>query len=252
MSAASAPVIAVDGPAASGKGTLAQAVAQRLGFHYLDSGSLYRLVALQALQTGLALGQEAPLAAVAEALASAFVGDRILLAGVDVTTAIRAPAVSAAASQVAVHPGVRRALLARQRAFRRPPGLVADGRDMGTVVFPDARLKVYVTASAEERARRRYKQLIEKGNPVTLPSLLRTSRNAMRATEGVRQRRYDPLPTRSSSIPPGCRSRPVSRSCCSDTAHLRRRGKSSREQAERTLKACRSKDIEATTQEKQR
>ncbi|HEV2977701.1 MAG TPA: (d)CMP kinase [Casimicrobiaceae bacterium] len=173
MSAASPPVIAVDGPAASGKGTLAQALAQRLGFHYLDSGSLYRLVALQALQTGLALGQEAPLAAAAEALASAFVGDRILLAGVDVTTAIRAPAVSAAASQVAVHPGVRRALLARQRAFRRPPGLVADGRDMGTVVFPDARLKVYVTASAEERARRRYKQLIEKGNPVTLPSLLR-------------------------------------------------------------------------------
>jgi cytidylate kinase len=173
MSAASPPVIAVDGPAASGKGTLAQAVAQRLGFHYLDSGSLYRLVALQALQTGLALGQEAPLAAAAEALASAFVGDRILLAGVDVTAAIRAPAVSAAASQVAVHPGVRRALLGRQRAFRRPPGLVADGRDMGTVVFPDARLKVYVTASAEERARRRYKQLIEKGNPVTLPSLLR-------------------------------------------------------------------------------
>jgi cytidylate kinase len=173
MSAASPPVIAVDGPAASGKGTLAQAVAQRLGFHYLDSGSLYRLVALQALQTGLALGEEAPLAAAAEALASAFDGDRILLAGVDVTTAIRAPAVSAAASQVAVHPGVRRALLARQRAFRRLPGLVADGRDMGTVVFPDARLKVYVTASAEERARRRYKQLIEKGNPVTLPSLLR-------------------------------------------------------------------------------
>jgi cytidylate kinase len=173
MSAASPPVIAVDGPAASGKGTLAQAVAQRLGFHYLDSGSLYRLVALQALQTGLALGEEAPLAAAAEALASAFDGDRILLAGVDVTTAIRAPAVSAAASQVAVHPGVRRALLARQRAFRRLPGLVADGRDMGTVVFPDARLKVYVTASAEERARRRYKQLIEKGNPVTLLSLLR-------------------------------------------------------------------------------
>jgi cytidylate kinase len=173
MSAALPPVIAVDGPAASGKGTLAQAVAQRLGFHYLDSGSLYRLVALRALQTGLALGQEAPLAAAAEALASAFVGERILLAGVDVTTAIRAPEVSAAASQVAVYPRVRRALLARQRAFRRPPGLVADGRDMGTVVFPDARLKVYVTASAEERARRRYKQLIEKGNPVTLPSLLR-------------------------------------------------------------------------------
>jgi cytidylate kinase len=113
---------------------------------------------------------------VAEGLASAFPGERILLDGIDVTTAIRGPAVSAAASRVAVHPQVRQALLSRQRAFRRPPGLVADGRDMGTVVFPDARLKVYVTATAEERARRRYKQLIEKGNSVTLASLLRDIR----------------------------------------------------------------------------
>ncbi len=167
------PVIAVDGPAASGKGTIAQGVAQALGFHYLDSGSLYRLVAFKALTLGIAPEQEAPLAAIAGELASGFVADRILLDGADVTLAIRSPEVSAAASLVAVHPGVRRALLARQRAFRRAPGLVADGRDMGTVVFPDARLKVYVTASAEERARRRYKQLIEKGNSVTLPSLLR-------------------------------------------------------------------------------
>ena len=166
-------VIAIDGPAASGKGTIAQGVARELGFHYLDSGSLYRLVALRALETGIALDDAAGLSATAEALESAFVGDRILLSGVDVTSAIRAPEVSAAASQVAVHSGVRRALLARQQAFRRPPGLVADGRDMGTVVFPGARLKVYVTASAEERARRRYKQLIEKGNPVILSSLLR-------------------------------------------------------------------------------
>jgi cytidylate kinase len=173
MTDASPAVIAVDGPAASGKGTIAQGVAQSLAFHCLDSGSLYRLVALKALESGVPPDAEAGLAALAEALASAFVGERILLDGVDVTTAIRSPAVSAAASRVAVHPRVRGALLSRQRAFRRPPGLVADGRDMGTVVFPDARLKVYVTASAEERARRRYKQLIEKGNSVTLPSLLR-------------------------------------------------------------------------------
>ncbi len=173
MSGAPPPVIAVDGPAASGKGTIAQGVAAGLHFHYLDSGALYRLVAYQALQAGIGLDDEAGLAAAGAELPSAFEGGRILLAGSDVTNAIRAPAVSAAASRVAVHPRVRLALLARQRSFRRAPGLVADGRDMGTVVFPDARLKVYVTASAEERARRRHKQLIEKGNSVTLASLLR-------------------------------------------------------------------------------
>jgi cytidylate kinase len=173
MSDESPPVIAIDGPAASGKGTIAQGVARALGFHYLDSGSLYRLAALKALESGIPLDDGPRLAQVAADMATTFAGERIELDGVDVTTAIRSPAVSAAASQVAVHPEVRRALLARQRAFRRPPGLVADGRDMGTVVFPDALLKVYVTASAEERARRRYKQLIEKGNPVTLAGLLR-------------------------------------------------------------------------------
>ncbi len=173
MSDAPVPVIAVDGPAASGKGTIAQGVAQSLAFHYLDSGSLYRLVALRALESGVPLEDEARLAAAAAGLASAFDGTRIVLDDRDVTTPIRSPAVSAAASRVAVHPQVRRALLSRQRALRQPPGLVADGRDMGTVVFPDARLKVYVTASAEERARRRYKQLIEKGNSVILASLLR-------------------------------------------------------------------------------
>jgi cytidylate kinase len=173
MSNADPPVIAVDGPAASGKGTIAQGVARTLGFHYLDSGSLYRLVALRALQAGIPLEDGPRLAQAAAGMTTAFVGERIELDRVDVTTAIRSPAISAAASQVAVFPEVRRALLARQRAFRRPPGLVADGRDMGTVVFPDAWLKVYVTASAEERARRRYKQLIEKGNPVTLAGLLR-------------------------------------------------------------------------------
>ncbi len=173
MSDALPPVIAVDGPAASGKGTIAQGVAEGLGFHYLDSGSLYRLVALRGLEAGIALEDEPRLAAAAAELPLRFEAERILLAGADVTTAIRTPAVSAAASRVAVHPRVRQALLARQRALRRAPGLVADGRDMGTVVFPDASLKVYVTASAEERARRRYKQLIEKGNSVTLASLLR-------------------------------------------------------------------------------
>ncbi|MDQ2963177.1 MAG: (d)CMP kinase [Pseudomonadota bacterium] len=173
MSDARAPVIAVDGPAASGKGTIAQGVAQALGFHYLDSGSLYRLVALKALEAGIPLDDGPRLAQAAAGMETAFGGERIELDGADVTTAIRSPAVSAAASQVAVFPEVRSALLARQRAFRGPPGLVADGRDMGTVVFPDALLKVYITASAEERARRRYKQLIEKGNPVTLTGLLR-------------------------------------------------------------------------------
>jgi len=176
MSDADPPVIAVDGPAASGKGTIAQGVARALGFHYLDSGSLYRLVALKALQAGISLEDGPRLAQAAAGMTTAFVGERIELDRVDVTTAIRSPAISAAASQVAVFPEVRRALLARQRVFRRPPGLVADGRDMGTVVFPDALPKVYVTASAEERARRRYKQLIEKGNPVTLAGLLREIR----------------------------------------------------------------------------
>ena len=176
MSGAGPPVIAIDGPAASGKGTIAQGVARALGFHYLDSGSLYRLVALKALEAGLPLDDGPRLAQTAAGMATAFAGERVELDGVDVTAAIRSPTVSAAASQVAVFPEVRRTLLARQRAFRRPPGLVADGRDMGTVVFPDATLKLYLTASAEERARRRYKQLIEKGNPVILDGLLREIR----------------------------------------------------------------------------
>ena len=175
MSDAEPPVIAVDGPAASGKGTIAHGVARALGFHHLDSGSLYRLVALKALHAGIPLDDGPRLAQAAAGMTTAFAEKRIELDGADVTAAIRNPAVSAAASQVAVFPEVRRALVAQQRAFRRPPGLVADGRDMGTVVFPDALLKVYVTASAEERARRRYKQLIEKGNPVTLAGLLRES-----------------------------------------------------------------------------
>ena len=169
-------VIAVDGPAASGKGTVAAGVAAALGFHYLDSGSLYRLVALRALRTGTPLAAAPELARLAAGLEATFRNGAIVLEGQDVTEAIRAEPVSAAASQVAVHPSVRTALFERQRAFRRPPGLVADGRDMGTVVFPDALLKVFVTASAEERARRRHKQLIAKGISITMESLLRDIR----------------------------------------------------------------------------
>ncbi|HTS23471.1 MAG TPA: (d)CMP kinase [Casimicrobiaceae bacterium] len=171
-----APVIAVDGPAASGKGTLAVGVARALGFHYLDSGVLYRLVALKAMDAGIALEDEARLAGAAAGMSVQLEESRTVLDGAEVSARVRSEAVSAAASRIAVLPAVRAALLPRQRAFRRPPGLVADGRDMGTVVFPDALIKVYVTASAEERARRRHKQLIEKGNSVKLDSLLRDIR----------------------------------------------------------------------------
>ncbi len=167
------PVIAVDGPAASGKGTVAAGVARALGFHLLDSGSLYRLVALKALREGVALDAADALADLAAGLDVRFADGTVTLDGDDVTAAIRTEEAGVAASRLAIHPAVRAALLERQRAFRRPPGLVADGRDMGTVVFPGAPVKVFVTASLEERARRRHKQLIEKGISVTLESLLR-------------------------------------------------------------------------------
>ena len=169
-------VIAIDGPAASGKGTIAAGVARELGFRYLDSGSHYRLVALKALRAGIPVTDEAALAVAASDLDFAFDNGGVQLGGEDATEGIRSEAVSAAASQVAVHPAVRRALLSRQRAFRQAPGLVADGRDMGTVVFPDAAIKVFVTASAEERAKRRYKQLIAKGISITMDGLLRDIR----------------------------------------------------------------------------
>ena len=175
MSAA-IPVIAIDGPTASGKGTVAQRVAAALGWHYLDSGALYRLAALAALRAALPLDDEPALARLAAALPVEFAGDRILLSGDDVTDAIRAEAVGEAASKIAVLGALRVALLERQRAFRIAPGLVADGRDMGSVVFPDARLKVFLTASAEVRAERRYKQLIEKGFSANLDGLLRDLR----------------------------------------------------------------------------
>ena len=169
-------VIAIDGPAASGKGTIAAGVANDLGFRYLDSGSLYRLVALNALRNGIPLHDEAALADAADSLDVEFAHGGVSLDGEDATDDIRSETVSAAASQVAVHPAVRRALLSRQRAFRQPTGLVAEGRDMGTVVFPDAAVKVFVTASVEERAKRRHKQLIAKGISVTMDGLLRDIR----------------------------------------------------------------------------
>lgn len=182
----SIPVIAIDGPSASGKGTVAALVAQRLGFHYLDSGSLYRLTALAAIRAEVPLDDESALAALAARLPAEFAGDRILLAGECVTNAIRSEECSAGASKVAVLPAVRAALLERQRAYRQPPGLVAEGRDMGSVVFQDALLKVFLTATAEARAERRHKQLIEKGMSANILTLLqdlqeRDARDAARS-----------------------------------------------------------------------
>lgn len=168
----SVPVIAIDGPSASGKGTVAARVAARLGWHYLDSGALYRLVALHAVRMGVAEDDVEALTRLAAALPVSFSGDEVLLAGDSVGEAIRAEDIGLAASRVAVHPPLREALLARQRAFRQPPGLVADGRDMGSVVFPDAVLKVFLDASAGVRGERRYKQLLEKGMHAKLPDLV--------------------------------------------------------------------------------
>ena len=167
-----APVIAIDGPSGSGKGTVAQRVAASLGFHYLDSGALYRLVALAALRRGIAFDDRPALGELAADLPVTFEAGEILLAGDRVSDAIRTEEISTAASRIAVIPDVRQGLMRRQRLFRRAPGLVADGRDMGSVVFPDAVLKIYLTASAEARANRRYKQLIGKGLDANLATLL--------------------------------------------------------------------------------
>ena len=154
-----ADVIAIDGPSASGKGTVASRVAAALGWNYLDSGALYRLTALYARRQGAAWSDEAAVAALAARLPAAFAGGRVLLDGEDVEDEIRSEAVGMGASEVAQHPAVRAALLQRQRGFQTASGLVADGRDMGSVVFPDAALKVFLTASAQVRAQRRAKQL---------------------------------------------------------------------------------------------
>lgn len=170
------PVIAIDGPSASGKGTVAQGVARALGFHHLDSGALYRAVALAALERGVSSGSESTIADIARNLKINSENNALEIDGRDVTFAIRTERVSTAASRVAMLPGVRAALLERQRGFRRSPGLVAEGRDMGSVVFLDATLKVFLTASPEERARRRYKQLMEKGLSANMALLLQDIR----------------------------------------------------------------------------
>ncbi|MFZ5561331.1 MAG: (d)CMP kinase [Pseudomonadota bacterium] len=172
-----APVVAIDGPSGSGKGTIAHRLATLLGFHVLDSGSLYRLLALAAQHHGMSLDNEAALQVLAGHLDVQFQQGQggeavIILEGEDVTTEIRSEEMGKAASVVAALPAVRTALLQRQHAFRESPGLVADGRDMGTVVFPDASLKIFLTATAEARAERRYKQLLEKGFSASLPALV--------------------------------------------------------------------------------
>ena len=168
------PVLAVDGPSGSGKGTLAHRLAGRLGWHLLDSGALYRIVGVVAERRGIELvaGNEPRIAADAPNLEIRFDGETILVNGDDLTLPVRTEEGGIAASKVGAMPTVRQAILALQRSFRRPPGLVADGRDMGTVVFPDAALKIFLDASAEERARRRYNQLKNKGLSVSLPGLL--------------------------------------------------------------------------------
>ena len=188
----SIPVIAIDGPSASGKGTVAMLVAKKLGFHYLDSGAIYRVTAYAAERSGIALEDETKLATLARGLDLHFEGGEVFLDGQAVGDAIRTEEAGRAASRIAALPRLREALLERQRAFRQSPGLVTDGRDMGSTVFPDATVKFFLTASAEERAQRRYKQLIEKGFAANLADLLqdlreRDARDAARSSAPLQQ-----------------------------------------------------------------
>lgn len=177
------PVVTVDGPSGAGKGTLCQLLAQYLGWHLLDSGALYRIVGLAAVERQIPLTDGAALATLIRGLDVEFGPGEpgepaaVMLDGCEVSAAVRSEQTGGYASQVAVHAAVREALTERQRSFARPPGLVADGRDMGTVIFPDADLKIFLTASAEERATRRYKQLKDKGQDVTLATLLEDIRS---------------------------------------------------------------------------
>ena len=186
------PVITIDGPSGSGKGTLSRKLAQHLGYAFLDSGALYRILALTARKHGVELDDVARLAELAIDLDVTFDiashhGERVLVEGQDVTLDVRTESCGNDASKIAALPQVREALLMRQRAFRRSPGLVADGRDMGTVVFPDAKLKIFLTANQEERARRRHKQLKQQGIGVSLESLLKelAERDKRDANRGV-------------------------------------------------------------------
>ncbi len=193
MREAPVTVIAIDGPSGSGKGTICQLLAARLGYHYLDSGALYRLLALAAKHHKVALDQVEDLAVLAAHMDISFRMNaegghpEVILEGEDVTSQIRGEDISAGSSKVAAIPQVRGALLERQRAFARPPGLVADGRDMGTVVFPDAAVKIFLTASPEERARRRHNQLMDKGESVSLAALVENvrARDERDMTRGV-------------------------------------------------------------------
>lgn len=191
------PVIAVDGPGGTGKGTLCAALADALGWHLLDSGALYRVLAVAARDAGIGAADDTALARLAQAMDVKFGAGsgadqiKVMLQGRDVTDQIRSESSGNLASELAAHPAVRAALLDRQTAFRRDPGLVADGRDMGTVVFPDAVLKLFLTASPEERAQRRYKQLMTKGNDVNLAALLedimrRDARDAQRSASPLK------------------------------------------------------------------
>ena len=166
------PVIAIDGPSASGKGTVAQRVAQRLGFHYLDSGALYRIIALAAVKNGVLWSDSSRLADLAKSLQIQFKNDEIFLSGACVTQAVRAEEISRGASEVAIHPTLRLVLLNLQHDFRQQPGLIADGRDMGSVVFKDAQLKIYLTASVEIRAERRFNQLAAKSTAANFNQIL--------------------------------------------------------------------------------
>ncbi|QDW65702.1 (d)CMP kinase [Luteimonas granuli] len=196
MTEAAIPVLTIDGPSGSGKGTISRAVARHLGWHYLDSGALYRAVGVAAGWAGIDLDDAGALVRCAFDTGIGFRDDddgepRVLVNGHDATDELRTETAGAAASAIAAIPEVRAALKDRQRAFRRAPGLVADGRDMGTVIFPDAETKVFLTASAEERAERRYKQLRDKGVSVTLAGLLREilardARDASRAVAPLR------------------------------------------------------------------
>ena len=186
------PVIAIDGPTASGKGTVAQRVADALGFVYLDSGALYRVVAVAAARAAVRLDDEPAVAAIAGRLDVGFSGGRVMLAGDDVTDAIRTEEASQNASRVAALPSVRMALTARQRAFRRRPGLVCDGRDMGSVIFPDATLKVFLTASVDARAGRRTNQLKSKGISAIIEDVvkelrIRDERDSQRAVAPLKR-----------------------------------------------------------------
>lgn len=173
QSHANIPVITIDGPSASGKGTVAQRVAEQLGFHYLDSGALYRLIALAAKQQHIGWHDAEALAACAKTLEIAFKQNQILLNGIDVSEQIRTEEMGKGASEVAVHAELRSVLVDIQHQFRQSPGLVADGRDMGTVIFPSATLKIFLTASTETRAERRYKQLAGKNQPADYASILK-------------------------------------------------------------------------------